>query len=239
MAVWKRFVFKGKARVWVRLGENGQPADEQGKVTLAYKPGDSKTYTGRVENLGPPAGQEVLDQAQWDAAAAQQAATPKKPRKKAAAKAEPAEDATQADAKGASGKKKRDSVKIYTDGACSGNPGPAAAAALLRYQGKEKELSRYLGLGTNNIAELTAVQIALEALKDRTIPVDLHTDSTYVIGVLSLGWSAKANQELIANIRRLLTTFSDLRFIKVKGHAGVADNERVDELARKAMEEGR
>jgi ribonuclease HI len=236
MAAWKRFVFKGKARVWVLVDAQGQPAEEQGRVTIAYKPGDSKTYTGRLENLGAPAGNEVLQQAQWEEAAATQAAIPKKPRKKAAPKEEPSEAATDADVKGASGKKKRDSVKIYTDGACSGNPGPAAAAALLRYQGKEKELSRYLGLATNNIAELTAVQIALEAIKDRSLPVDLHTDSTYVIGVLTLGWSAKANQELIAAIRRLIATFSDLRFIKVKGHAGVADNERVDELARQAME---
>ena len=100
MAAWKRFVFKGKARVWVLVDAQGQPAEEQGRVTIAYKPGDSKTYTGRLENLGAPAGNEVLQQAQWEEAAATQAAIPKKPRKKAAPKAEPSEAATDADAKG-------------------------------------------------------------------------------------------------------------------------------------------
>ena len=61
------------------------------------------------------------------------------------------------------------------------------------------------------------------------------TDSSYCIGVLSKGWKAKANQELIAELRGEVSRFSDLRFVKVPGHAGVPDNERVDELAREAI----
>ena len=127
-------------------------------------------------------------------------------------------------------------VQIYTDGACSGNPGPAGAGVLLEYQGTQLLLSKYLGTGTNNIAELTAVKMALEAMKDRNRPVDLHSDSSYVIGLLTKNWKARQNTELVEEIRRLLSGFRDVRFIKVKGHAGIAKNELADELARKAVE---
>ncbi len=130
---------------------------------------------------------------------------------------------------------RREPVVIYTDGACSGNPGPAACAAALSYQGKEKKVSRYLGIGTNNVAELEAVRLALGLLKRKDLPIDLHTDSTYVIGVLTQGWKAKANQELIAQIKALLGKFPELRLVKVPGHAGVPLNELVDQMARDAV----
>jgi len=132
-------------------------------------------------------------------------------------------------------KAQRNAIIIYTDGACSGNPGPAACAAALSYQGREKRASRYLGMGTSNIAELEAVRLALRMLKRKDLPVDLHTDSKYVIGVLSLGWKAKANQQIIADLKAMLAQFADLRLIKVPGHAGVPLNELVDQMARDAI----
>jgi ribonuclease HI len=128
-----------------------------------------------------------------------------------------------------------DPIIAYTDGACSGNPGPAGIGVVLVCGEKRKEISTYLGEGTNNIAELTAILAALEAIKDRKRSVRVITDSSYAIGVLSKGWKAKANVELIARMRVLLAEFTQLSFEWVKGHAGHAENEGCDELAREAV----
>ena len=97
-----------------------------------------------------------------------------------------------------------------------------------------RELSEYLGVGTNNIAELTAILRGLQVLpRDR--PVVVYSDSSYAIGLLSQNWKAKANQELVAALRRLLREFPAVHFVKVAGHAGVPENERCDELARAAI----
>ena len=128
-----------------------------------------------------------------------------------------------------------EAVQLWTDGACTGNPGPAGAGVLYRYGDDERVLSEYLGEGTNNIAELTAILRGLEMVSDVSLPVDIMTDSSYCIGLLTKGWKAKANQELVARLRQKLVAFSDVRFIKVKGHAGIPENERADELAREAI----
>ena len=98
-----------------------------------------------------------------------------------------------------------------------------------------KEVSEYLGHGTNNIAELTAVLRGLDLVADRDRPVLVYTDSSYSIGVLSMGWKAKANVELVAEIKDAIRRFAAVRFVKVPGHAGVPENERCDELARAAI----
>ena len=70
---------------------------------------------------------------------------------------------------------------------------------------------------------------------DVALPVDVMTDSSYCIGLLTKGWKAKANQDLVARLRAKMSEFSDVRMIKVKGHAGIPENERADELAREAI----
>lgn len=133
-------------------------------------------------------------------------------------------------------------VEIYTDGACSGNPGPGGWGAILRFGGHEKELSGAEALTTNNRMEMTA---ALEALRALTRPcsVDLYTDSVYVQqGVMSWmkGWKAKGwparikNQDLWKALDAELQKH-DVRFHWIKGHAGHPENERADELARMAI----
>jgi ribonuclease HI len=128
-----------------------------------------------------------------------------------------------------------DAVHVWTDGACTGNPGPAGLGVVVLDGAQRHERSEYLGHGTNNIAELTAVLRGLQLLTDRQRPVLVYTDSSYAIGVLSMGWKAKANVELVAEIRAAITTFRDVRFVKVPGHAGVPENERCDQLARDAI----
>ncbi len=128
-----------------------------------------------------------------------------------------------------------DLIEVYTDGACTGNPGPAGCGAVLIHKGRVKELSKYLGEATNNIAELTAVEIALQALRTKHLPVRIHADSTYAIGVLSGTLKVRANTALVARIRAVLDSFADVSFAKVRGHAGVAHNVRADALARQAI----
>jgi ribonuclease HI len=132
----------------------------------------------------------------------------------------------------------REPIVVYTDGACSGNPGPAGIGVVMSCAGRRRELSEYLGHQTNNIAELTAIKRALQEVKDTRRTVLLHVDSQYSMGVLN-GWKVKANRDLVEDIKREMERFEDLRFIKVPGHAGVPENERCDELARDAITRGK
>jgi ribonuclease HI len=108
---------------------------------------------------------------------------------------------------------------------------------------RRKEHGEYLGKGTNNIAELTAIRRGLEIAEElspgQDFAVRVYTDSSYAIGLLSQGWKAKANQDLVAELREFLRGFHDLRMIKVEGHAGVPENERCDLLARQAVAQSR
>jgi len=125
-------------------------------------------------------------------------------------------------------------VIVYADGACSGNPGPAGLGVVVIDGPTRVEISEYLGQQTNNIAELTAVLRAfaeIEASK-RTV---IHTDSQYTIGVLQKGWKAKANTELVAELRAKLKGRSATTLVYVPGHSGVLLNERADALAREAV----
>lgn len=132
-------------------------------------------------------------------------------------------------------------VVIYTDGACSGNPGPGGWGALLRFNGVEKELSGGEAETTNNRMELLAAIRALEALK-RACTVDLFTDSQYVqkgitewiYGWKRKGWKNVKNVDLWQELDRL-TQMHKVKWHWVRGHNGDVDNERVDVLARNAI----
>ena len=135
------------------------------------------------------------------------------------------------------------SVDIFTDGACSGNPGPGGWGAVLRFAGKEKELSGGEKNTTNNRMELTAVIKALEALKE-PCEVRLVTDSKYVADGLTKGWARswqkngwrKADKKpaLNSDLWERLLTLTDIHGVTVewvKGHAGHPENERCDRQA--------
>ena len=141
-------------------------------------------------------------------------------------------------------------VEIYTDGACSGNPGPGGWAALLRWGGKEKEISGFEMATTNNRMELTAVIEALKALK-RPVTARVHTDSQYVQKGISEwidGWKKRGwltadkkpvkNADLWQTLDRLASQHR-IEWRWVRGHAGHEENERVNALARAALAEGR
>jgi ribonuclease HI len=133
-------------------------------------------------------------------------------------------------------------VEIFTDGACSGNPGPGGWAALLRYNGHEKEISGGEWETTNNRMEMMAVIEALAALK-KPSRVDLYTDSQYVqrgVTEWMKGWKAKGwparikNQDLWVRIDSEMSRH-DVTFHWVRGHDGHIENERVDKLAVAAI----
>lgn len=127
----------------------------------------------------------------------------------------------------------------YTDGACSGNPGPAGSGmVIIAPDGKIHEGFEYLGHATNNVAELTAVLRGAECIPKDAASAAVMTDSKYAIGVLTKGWKAKVNRELIARTRLVLAGRA-LRLVYVPGHSGVPMNERADELAREAVRTGR
>lgn len=128
---------------------------------------------------------------------------------------------------------------MFTNGACSGNPGPAGIGVVLLAGEHRKEISEYIGEATSNIAELTAVVRALSTIRDRTRYVIVHSDSEYTIGALTRDWKVRANKALIAQAGSLAATFDRLRFEWVPGHAGVEENERCDELARAAIRAAR
>lgn len=134
-------------------------------------------------------------------------------------------------------------IDIFTDGACSGNPGPGGWGAILRFGEHEKELSGGDNNTTNNRMELTAVISALSALKE-PCEVTLTTDSKYVADAIEKGWAISwqknnwrkadkkraLNSDLWEELLKLLTVH-DVKINWVKGHAGHPENERCDQLA--------
>lgn len=132
-------------------------------------------------------------------------------------------------------KSRRTAILAYTDGACSGNPGPAGIGVVLICGARRKEMSGYIGHATSNIAELTAVIRALAAIRDPTRYVIVHSDSQYAIRSVTGDHKVRKNQALVAEARALAASFARLRFEWVPAHAGIPDNERCDELARRAI----
>lgn len=141
-------------------------------------------------------------------------------------------------------------VEIYTDGACSGNPGPGGWGVLMLFRDEEKELCGGEADTTNNRMEMTAAIRALEALK-RPVRAKLHTDSTYLRDGItqwirkwkSNGWKTAArkpvkNVDLWQRLDEVVATH-DVEWHWVKGHAGHPENERADELARRGLEQAR
>lgn len=134
-------------------------------------------------------------------------------------------------------------VTIYTDGACSGNPGPGGYGVILEFDGQEKELSAGYKHTTNNRMELMAIITGLEALKE-PCKVDLYSDSRYIVDAVNKGWARRwqengwkrnkkemaKNPDLWERLLKLLDKHQ-VAFHWVKGHADHPQNERCDQLA--------
>lgn len=211
-------------KVWIATDPDGVPAVRDGKVLVKYQldqPHEYWVHEKSVRPLEPPG--ETAD-------VRVETTPPPAPTAKKSA-CPPHHAATEADSENA--------ICIYTDGASSGNPGPSGIGIVMRYGAREKEISRFIGMGTNNIAELEAIRVGLDEVKNRRLPVRVFTDSRYAIGLLSQGWNARTNTDLVKAIRQTMQTFSNLEFIKIPGHAGHPENERADRLAVAAVKKGR
>ena len=230
---WSERLFKGK-KVWVLTDEEGALVLEKGLVPMRYSNDESaKTYSAHPRNLGEPGKAKASGGSKGRSSSGRKAKRPsfddqiwREPQGERVVSTEvPVELVSEAPpADGV--------VEVYTDGACSGNPGPCGFGLLIRDGDDYREISQYVGTGTNNIGELMAIQVALDELEGTGRPVDIYTDSSYAIGVLTKGWKAKANAELIEDIRARLAAFTPKpRLKKVKGHAGHPLNERADALA--------
>ena len=135
-------------------------------------------------------------------------------------------------------------IRIFTDGAAQGNPGPGGYGTILKYGAHVKELRQGFRLTTNNRMELLAVIAGLEAIKKVGIPVTIYSDSKYVVESIEKGWlwgwekkdfKKKANPDLWQRYIPLHKKYKP-KFVWVKGHAGHPENERCDQLAVAAAE---
>jgi ribonuclease HI len=213
---------------WIEAQLRGQPvlarahpdgtllADAASRVEIRYKPNDGRAYRAAVRNLVVAKGAKLhSDDACVPAQGSPETdALSKKPR----AHGTP-----------------REAWIAYTDGACSGNPGPAGSGVVIvSPDGRTHEGFEYLGEATNNVAELTGILRALEWIPHEVEAVVVYTDSQYAIGVLQKGWKAKLNRDLVDLAKRVVQQRA-AKLLYVPGHQGVSLNERADELAREAI----
>lgn len=210
---WERMSFKGN-KVWVAFTPEGLLLEKKDKVLIKYNLTQDYEYWIKKESLDP------LDQA-----------VP------AGVKASPPSGTSSRQGNRPENLPK-DCILIYTDGASSGNPGPAGIGALLIYHENQKQISQSIGIATNNVAELSAIKIAISHLKRDDLPIRIFSDSSYAIGVLTREKTPQANRELVLEIKRLIQKFKEIKFIKVKGHAGIKENEVADFLATSAIKKG-
>ena len=209
-----------KNKIWLATHPDGKPVVKDGKVLIKYQLDQDYEYwvnAKGVKSIDAPAKDREVRQ------------------NKASGKSSPGKDKSRRNKQSLEAAPREDVVCIYTDGASAGNPGPSGIGVVLRYGKHQKEISEYIGRSTNNIAELKAIYSGLSALKNRDLPVRIFTDSKYAYGLLALGWQPRKNQELVKSIKNLISKFKNLKFVKVKGHAGQADNERADLLATSAI----
>jgi len=207
-------------KVWMAVDSQGDPVIKDGKVLIKYQLKQDYEYWVNRNNVSP------IDSPPPQAKTRPQGKAPKK--KLAGDKA--SDESTAWDESAYA-----DKICVFTDGASSGNPGPSGIGVVLRYGAHKKEISEFIGNATNNIAELKAIQTALSAVKDKSKPVRLFTDSKYAYGLLVLNWKAKKNQEIVDSIKKIKARFKDLKIIKVKGHSGHPGNEKADFLATSAI----
>ncbi len=218
---WRRMRLRN-AEVFARCDGEGELTSNGGRVEIRYKPNDGRAYFASVSNLSPTEGPIQIEPDSFcgEAESVQQG---KKPSKKKSANVHAPETP------------EKDELLVYADGACSGNPGPAGVGVVALWDDQRRELSEYIGEATNNIAELTGILRALELAHEVGKPLRLYTDSKYAMGVLTEGWKAKANKELIAEIQEWLDGHPDTKLFHVRGHQGITLNEVADELAVQAV----
>jgi ribonuclease HI len=239
---WTPATFKG-ARCWAAVEADGRPVIEDGRRPIRYSDREGATLYRAAARAVVDGGGAPVTLPPGRAAAPSPPAPSAIPAALGKAGTRSAAQATSAKAQARQQLEALplETIVVYADGACRGNPGPAGSGAVVMIPGRPPlERWRAHGQATNNIAELSAVGLALDALAeagtDESSPVMVFTDSKYAIGVLSQNWKANANAELVAELRSRLRRWPALRWTWVAGHAGIEGNERADALARRGVE---
>jgi ribonuclease HI len=208
-------LFKG-CKVYARVSQDGTLLEKDGMVKIKYQLQQENEYLARASAI-----QEITEnELKKLKHPREQRGKPRTIKNPPPASEENFDDNT---------------IFVFTDGACTGNPGPAGIGVFLQYRDHKKEISRFIGSGTNNTAELTAIKVALQEIKDPTLPVALFTDSSYCYGVLTGSLRAKKNRDLVEEIKKEMSRFPLLKFIKVEGHKGIEGNEKANLLAQQAI----
>lgn len=217
---WLRMLFKNKIKVYALVDEHCNPIVQDGVVKFRY---ESKTgaaeYSTVKSSLTLIPGVEPVE-------LGESVTKPPKPRKVPTTSVrEPVVDVIPPN-----------TIVVYTDGGASPNPGPAGSGVLLMFGEHTLEIWEYLGKSTNNVAELTAILLALQNIKNKTLPILLYSDSSYAIGVLTGTMKATKNLDLIARVCEEMDKCSNLQILKVKAHVGIQHNEHVDRLVALARD---
>ena len=220
---WLRMRNSKRQKLFVCVDEQGEVVVEAGRARTRYKLDDNREYSARAQDLKPIPGETPLDLQLPEPKTSKASPVPQNLELVERPKSIPEHPPEGV-------------IMAFTDGAARKNPGKAGAGLVLCFGEHRLEQGRALGISTNNIAELTAIKMALEAVKNTAIPLHIYTDSSYSIGVLGKGWKAQKNQELIAEIKTRLVPFKKVTLFKVKGHAGHPLNERADQLATQAAD---
>ena len=213
---WKRMRFR-RNKVWLAVDEKDRPLLQKGKVLIKYQLDQEHQYwvhSNAVRPLDDPIPEYVHD-------------TDAEPARHRSGKTV-ACHLTSLPPEG--------SIRIYTGGACTGNPGPAGVGVVLQYRRHRKEMSRHIGTATKKTAELEAIRQGLQAVINKDLPVVLYTDSVYALGVLTKGRMAPQDNDLIHEIKLLSKQFNDLTYLKVQAHSGDPENERAGRLAVMAIQ---
>ena len=243
--MWQEAVFKGK-KVWVEVDSEGAPIVQGGRSPIRYSQAqDARIYRCSAGSVSVAAGSLAEELPSGAPQEGGRARSQPSGLGKAGSRSAAQTAAAQVQAQDLIDSFAHNAVVCFTDGSCRGNPGPAGLGVLVKLpDGQELTDSQFLGKGTNNIAELSAAIRAIEISLDpangvsAAQPIEVLTDSRYTVGIAHQNWKAKANRELCLRLRELLASRSGIRVHWVAGHAGIEGNERVDQLANMAIDNG-
>ncbi len=245
--LWKPALFKGK-KVWAQVNEADELDLANGLVGIRYSTKEGATiYRAASKNIqlsSEPS--KPLDKGSSAPKLDDSKSTKPKVRKKfgsANTRTEAQKTAARKDTQQFLEGLSEQTIRCFTDGSCIGNPGPCGTGVYIQLPDKEIKHHRYLGEGTNNKAELSAVLDAMQLLDKENVskdtPVVVCTDSKYVEGILTKNWKAKKNKDIIFPLRAETKKWSNLTIRWVAGHADIPENDEADRLANLAISEGR